>query len=217
MTSRKKKGYRIVQIALLLLLAYSVLTGLSFFFSGGFMDFPCFAEYVEQDDCLLSYRYEDDTGESTSQIEVFLTTYTAGFRGGGCNYQNSEITTLDVQTSIVDLRLERDDSILKVNGEILAKGATFQKTNILNWSPWIVSRIHLRNLGLVSDCESDSTHPRIVIVGSYGTEVSIVKGVLIISAVIFGFILVNRKIKTFNDKSVFEIPPLQTTRYIFLT
>jgi hypothetical protein len=180
---------------------------LSFFFSGGFMDFPCYVEYVEQDDCVLSHRYEDETGENTSQIEVFLTTYMAGFHGGGCNYKKSEANALDVQTSIVDFRLERDDSILKVNGKILEKGETFQKTKLLNWSPWIVSRIRFDNLGIVSDCESDSTHRRTVIVGSYGTEVSTVKGVLITSVIILGIILVNMKTKRFSDdKTVKETP-----------
>ena len=144
------------------------------------MDFPCYVEYVEQDDCVISHLYEDDTGENTYQIEVFLTTYMAGFRGGGCNYQKSETAELVVQTSIVELRLERDGSVLKINGEVLGKSATFRKTNILNWSPWIISRMTLRNLGLISDCESDSTHRRAVIIGNYGTEISIVKGLFVV-------------------------------------
>lgn len=205
--SRMMKGYRIIQITLLLLLVYSVLTGLSFFVYGGFMDFPCFVEYVEKDDCTLSHGNGEETGENKSQIEIFLTTYTAGFHGGGCNYQESEKATLDVQTSIINLRFERDDSIVKVNGEDLEKGAAFQKTNIFNLNPWIISRIYFRNLGLVSDCESASTHPRVVIVGSYGTEISIVKGVLITSVVVFVIILVSKKIKRLKEDTTLRKNP----------
>ena len=184
----KIAGYKILLLALILFLIYTAFAGLSFLIFGGFMDFPCSIEYVEQDDCILSYRSEQDNGEDASRIEVFLTSYTAGFRGGGCLMKKSETNTLDVRTSVIDLGFERDGNRLKVNDEVLEEGAEFHLTNLYNWNPWIISRIRFKNLGLVTECQTGSDHQRIVIIGSYGTEVSLGKGLSVSSALIAGII-----------------------------
>ena len=191
----KIAGYKILLLALFLLLIYSVLAGLSSFVSVGYMDFPCFIEYVEQDDCILSYRSEQDSGEDASRIEVFLTSYEVGFHGGGCLMKKSETNTLDVRTSVIDLGFERDGNRLKVNDEVLEEGAEFHLTNLYNWNPWIISRIRFKNLGLVTECQTGSDHRRIVIIGSYGTEVSLGKGLSVSSILITGLIFTYLRLK----------------------
>ncbi len=159
----------------------------------------------------MSYTYRDDKVENTSQIEVFLTTYVAGYRGGGCNHTKADSNALDVRTSIEDLKFERDDTRLNVNALVMDKGDTFQTRNVLHWNPWIISRMRFRYLGIVSDCESESTHQRSVIIGSYGTEFSIVKGALITSAIVFGIIYVNRKLLRIKEVKKSRVTPGEAT------
>ena len=181
-------SYKILLLALSLLLLYSVLAGLSSFVFVGYMDFPCFIEYVEQDDCIMSHQSEQNSGEEASRIEAFLTSYEARFHGGGCLMKKSETNTLDVRTSVIDLALERDGNRLKVNDEVLEEGGEFHLTNVYHWNPWIISRIRFKYLGLVTECQTGSDHRRIVIIGSYGTEVSVGKGITVSSVLIAGLI-----------------------------
>ena len=191
----KIASYKILLLALIIFFVYIVLTGLSFLTFGGFMDFPCSIEYVEQDDCILSYWSEQDNGKYSSRIEIYLTSYAAGFRGGGCLMKKSETNTLDVPTSVIDLRFEMNGSRLKVNDEVLDEGEEFHLTDFFTWDPWIISRIRFMNLGSVTECQTVSDHRRIVIIGSYGTEVSLGKGLSLLSALIAGIIFTYLRLK----------------------
>jgi hypothetical protein len=185
----RRTGSSILRLALLILLIYSVLAGLYLITFGGFMDFPCPAIYVEEDDCVSLQTASIEKPENMTQIEIFLTSYEAGFKGGGCNHQVTDANTMDVQTSVRDLSFEINGSSFRVNGKVLEKGAKFQATNIFHWNPWIISRLQFENHGLIPDCQSHSEHQRLVIIGSYGTEISLLKGSLISSALLAGLIM----------------------------
>jgi len=206
----KIAGYKILLLALIIFLIYTAFAGLSFFIFGGFMDFPCSIEYVEQDDCILSYGSEQDNGEDASRIEVFLTSYAAGFRGGGCLMKKSETNTLDVRNSIIDLGFEREGSRLKVNDEVLEDGAEFHLTNFFNWNPWIISRIRFKNLGLVTECQTGSDRRSVVIIGSYGTEVSLGKGLSVSSVLIAGLIFTYLRLKRLKTDTTLKEKLLET-------
>jgi hypothetical protein len=195
MAGRPITFYRILCSALLVLLIYSLLTGLTRLTFGGSMDFPCFVDYDEQRNCVIPHGPGSTEGEDTPQIEVFLTTYVAGMHGGGCEHKKTDTNMLDVPTSVIDLRFECDGNSVKVNGQVFEAGAAFEAKNVFDWNPWIVSRLRLKNLGLVADCHSGSQFQRIVVSGSYGTEISIVKGLSISTAIIAGLVYSILKLK----------------------
>ena len=196
MTSVRIGGYKILRLVILLLLAYTVLTACSIFTVGGSMDFPCVVTYCASDNCITARVAGREAGANAYQIESFLTGYLAGWGGGGCNYGKSETSTLDVQTSVLNLSLERDGDTLKVNGKVLETGTDFQVIDVFAWDPWIISRLRFKNLGMVADCESDTKYQRMVIFGSSGTEFSPAKGLLILSSITGGLIFVRRKLKS---------------------
>jgi hypothetical protein len=66
------------------------------------------------------------------------------------------------------------------------------------------------NLGLVTECQTGSDHQRSVIVGSYGTEVSIGKGLLVSSALITGLIFTYLRLKRLKTDTAPKEKPLET-------
>ncbi len=187
-------GYKILRLALVLALIYSVLTGLATLTLRGAIDFPCPATYAEEDDCILLYTPVGEGDDYSSQIEIFLTSYAAGFSGGGCNHKRSETNVITVQTFVRDLSIVKDGSLLRVDGKVLERGEKFLATNAFHINPWVISRLKFVNLGLVPDCQSGSQHHRVVILGSYGTEISLLKGLLISSAIVCGIVFCSLKL-----------------------
>jgi hypothetical protein len=107
---------------------------------------------------------------------------------------------LDLKTSFSTFHLERTGNSLIVNSKVLEEGEEFQQTNYLHWSPWIVSRINFRNIGAVTYCDAPSDNPRVAIIGNYGAEKSLVKGLILLILAIGGYILVKRKYKNVLQK-----------------
>jgi hypothetical protein len=68
MAGRPITFYRSLCSALLVLLIYSLLTGLTSLAFGGSMDFPCFVDYDEQHNCVTPHGPGSIEGEDTSQI-----------------------------------------------------------------------------------------------------------------------------------------------------
>lgn len=132
-------------------------------------------------------------------IESFLTTYRAGFGGGGCDNDGSNTNALEIRTYVVKLHLERERDTLKVNGKELPTGNEFSAANLFTWNPWIITRLRFNNMGVVADCDPNTSNERIVIAGSYGSEFSLAKGLLSLSIFIGGLVFVTWNLKKLRD------------------
>ncbi len=183
-------AYKILRLVFVLLFVYIIVTGISSFLPRGLSDSQCWVRYDEANQCV-----EDHQTGSNYQIESFLSTYMVGWANGGCNYKHAEGSTLDVPTSVKNLHFERDGNDLIVNGKILEGGNKFRFVEILNSTPWIISKMEFENIGLVASCNSPSTDRRILIVGSYGTKISLPKGLILLTVSVGGYIFMNKKIK----------------------
>ena len=197
------KFYKIIRFIVSLLFIGVILTAVLMFaymwFFRMFVDFPCFVSYDQHNHCIV---VENDQVTKTRnkqpppQIEVFLTGHSAMASGGWCTYDQSETNVLEIATEASELKLERTNDILKVSGKTLNTGEKLNKLNILHLNPWIISRVKIENLGLVTDCDPSEQNPRLVVQGSYGTEISFGKGLTILLFLLGIRLLVSRKIKT---------------------
>jgi hypothetical protein len=196
--------YKVLRVVLWFLLAFTIILGALTILWGGFIDFPCFVRYNEAEDCIsmenASGRW--DKVQDDARIETFLTTYKAGWSGGGCNHKIASEDTLEQNTSVGTLTLDREGETLKVDGRILGKGQSFKRTHALIWNPWIIAQTQFTNVGVVADCESESPARRLVVIGRYGTQISLVKGGSILIALIAGLALVNRRLKASREDRI---------------
>lgn len=161
------------------LLGWSIYRGVPAASVRGFMDFPCHVDYDPRNECIVTYAPSNLGHNEGIQIETFLTTHQAGFYGGGCDHETSNTEILELSTFLGEFSLQRVGEVLKVDSAIVAKGQGMTRTVYTNLDPWVISHINLKNLGVVADCVEGSTHTRLVVAGSYGTELSIAKGALI--------------------------------------
>jgi hypothetical protein len=188
------KALRVLQFFLILLTAFTIITSSIFLFSG-YMDAPCSVHYNEADHCINVWLSGLEPRKEAPLIESFLTTYSAGFGGGGCYNRGSNSNVLDLRTDVGKLHLEREGDSLKVEGKELLTGSEFRSTNYLYWHPWLITRLEFKNMGLIVDCESNTSHKRIVIYGRSGTEFSLAKGFLSLSIFIGGLVYVSRNLR----------------------
>ena len=186
--------FKVLKLLIVILVIYTILDGFSIFFFGGLMDFPCFVEYNEANNCIEAERLSEIEKERKDlpQIESFFTIYQAGWKGGRCHYEKSETNFLKVKTFLTTLRFERINGDLKVNNRFVKKNEEINIKSFFNIEPWSIFQLKLKNLGLAADCNSTSTEQKLIIVGSYGTEPSSIKGFLILSILIGGLIFVNK-------------------------
>jgi hypothetical protein len=187
------KGLR---VALLLLVLFTLLAAVrAFFIPIGFMDFPCFVGYDEARSCL---EIEDTTQEPESagaQMAAFLTTVQAGWAGGGCHHETSDTGVLEIETPALDLRIERQGDTLLVNGTALEQGKELRRAGYWTLSPWTRSFVRLKSVGVVPDCGAAEPHARLVILGAYGTEPFLAKGVAVLLVLLVGFAFVHRAVR----------------------
>lgn len=194
--------FKILRIAFMLLFLYTAGFGILIFVFMGCIDFPCSVRYDEIKGC-VDDRWVGDEDKTNYKIESFLDVYIAGSSGAGCNFGYSESNILDISTSVIPLHLERDGSSLIVNGDVLEEGDEFKKLSVLNWNPWVISKIKFKNLGLIKDCNSPKDQ-RIVILGGYGSRISLIKGLSILFVSIGGFIFAQIKIRRSKRSILFE-------------
>jgi len=194
---RESAWYRIARFVLLLLLILAILLGILNIINVGFIDFPCFVTYDQVKNCIdkgsAAGRWEETTGQI--RIESFLTTYVAGWSGGGCSKQSSAGNTLELHTSVGQLTLTREADNLKVNGKPIEKGEQFKKLYWWDWRPWIIARAEFTNEGVLADCNGNPEQSRLVVIGSYGTQTSLLKGALICLILVAGLVFVHSKHK----------------------
>jgi hypothetical protein len=187
----------ILKLLLIFLLVYTVATGLFAFLGGGYIEFPCIfirgLIYDPVNNCFKGIGWSIKEGVKVPpKIEVFLSTYISGWYGEGCHYEKSDANSLEIKTSIGKFNLGRMDGDLKVNGKLLREGERLQFSRIFTLDPWSIAQAEIENSGLVSYCYLPSTEQTLVIIGNYGTELSFVKGSLILLIICIALFITDR-------------------------
>jgi len=165
----------------------------------GFIDFPCFVRYDEVNQCVLSDGYLVGE-EDEERIQVYLDTSQIGFSGMGCNMEESNDDVLGMETSVLSLKFERSGDRLLVNGKELAAGDDFSFTKFWNLNPWTVYTINFTNYGAIPVCQSNAPS-RIVVMGEYGNELSIIKGIIVLTILLIITFKLSRSSKTDTNAS----------------
>ena len=185
-----KKIASIVMLVLsTLLCSCIVLVGAGTLIPKGFVDFPCFAYYDEENRCVhLGGAVAPDEVLQNARLQILLNSHQVGWQGAGCNAQAVETDRVVMENSALDLDFERQGDRLIFNGEPLATGDSFSHTNYWGLNPWVVDRIQFANYGPIPICDTDLP-ARVVVIGSYGSEFSPLKGVLLILPVLLLMII----------------------------
>jgi hypothetical protein len=167
----------------------------------GNVDFPCGIWYDDTRDCVRAAPWLEGYGRKrTAWIEVFLSSYSVGWVGMGCEYQSTSelarpIMTPKANLPALNLRFERETDSVWLNNRKLEKGENFQTVDLRDANPWIISRIELTNYGVVAECDDSAPTargnptPHPVLIGQYGTEVSDLKGAAIILVSVGGLLV----------------------------
>jgi hypothetical protein len=176
-----KKIVSIVMLVLsTLMCSCIVLVGAGTLIPKGFVDFPCFAYYDEENQCVrLDGAVAPDEVLQEAHLQILLNHHEVGWQGAGCNAENPETDRVVMETSAIDLDFERQGDRLIVNGEPLATGDSFSHTNYWGLNPWVVEKIQFTNYGPIPICDTD-VPARVVVIGSYGSELSPLKGTLLL-------------------------------------
>jgi hypothetical protein len=194
-------GYKILRIFFILLLALTLMSGCMTVVFRGFIDFPCFARYMKESDCLELPEHMRQRREALNPlIETYLSTYIAGWKGASCDYNASPDQSLELSTATGKLTLQLEGESLKVNGQSLGKEEKYNTINIWSINPWAIAQTDLYNRGVIPDCGTQPPNPRLVVTGSYGTKTHLIKGGLITTFLIAGIALTSRKIKGLRAK-----------------
>lgn len=159
------------------------------------LGFGCSVQYNEKADCLHNLSPQRPP---IPPLEIFIELHQANMAGAGCDHRVSDIGTLSIQTASLELSLKRNSDILEVNGQALKKGETFQVIDIRDASPWVISRIEMKNLGVILTCERREGKS-MEIKGSYGTEFSLAKGMTILLVLFAGWLGINFRLGTLKQ------------------
>ncbi len=154
----------------------------------GFIDFPCAVHYDEANSCLDTSYSWTPSESSAAQMDVYLSTYIAGWSGGGCDQTPSNTAIVDIGTSVQTLHLERDGADVIVNGQRIEPGGRYEVDNWFTLHPWVTSNLFFDNLGVIPNC-NENDPPRLVLVGTYGTTINLIKGGLILFVLTAGLAL----------------------------
>ena len=168
--------YRIIQVTSVILIGVVSFLGCSSRMSGN-IDFPCsysgMGVYNKPSNCYITPK--NRVTPSGIRIEAWLDYHKAFWSGVGCSHEH---TSNDVLV-LPDLKLERIDKVLKVNGQVLETGKEYYNLAWFNSEPWLDSYIRFTNYGAIPNCDADASTDRILIVGESGTQPSS-KGFLVL-------------------------------------
>jgi hypothetical protein len=144
----------------------------------GFVDFPCFAFYDEANRCVDLGGAPSDEALQDARLQVFLTGHWVDAAGGACYSESVASDRIHLEPSALTLDFELRGEELLVNGEPLAAGGTFSFTDVWPINPWVIETVEFTNYGPVPICGSD-VPARVVVIGTYGNELSLLKGGLV--------------------------------------
>lgn len=177
-------------------LAYVLVTGFVFLFTGGSVDYPCGRVYEDQGDCMFPRREEDS--RTSPRIDLYQSVYWANWSGGGCDRLRTDDDALRIGAW---RRVERDGSGVRVNDTVLEKGQSLE-IHPFDPNPWTTSYFKVTNRGVVPVCDLQqpaqdryATFPgseRLLITGDRGTEFAPVKGLSALLLVFGGFVALAR-------------------------
>lgn len=170
------------------------------------MDYPCMVRYDEQESCVHDSWNRQPC---SARIVAYLTTYKAGWYGGGCHIEDSATDELDIRNRVVGLKLKRDGETIAVNRYSLAPGEDFYRSSMLYWNPWMRSTVTIQNVGCVGICESTCPEgdQSVVLIGRYGTEVSWLKGWSLLTFAVMIFIVTQWQLRQKPDANYDTTPP----------
>lgn len=193
MTSEANTGTKRNRIAVWSVIVVFLCLGFGTVMLKGFIDFPCFAYYDEENRCFQSDDYIVEQGYN-DRIQVFLDTSLVGFSGMGCHMDGSENNRFEMKTPALHLKFERIDEKILLNGKELPPGEEFTFTNFWNLNPWTIYTIRLTNYGDLPYCQKDAPS-RIIVKGEYENKVSVIKAAACLIIVLTGirFIFNRRK------------------------
>jgi hypothetical protein len=149
----------------------------------GFVDFPCFAFYDEANRCANLDNIPQDEALRDARLQVFLTGTWVDAAGGACYSESVASDRIHLEPSALPLDFELRGEELFVNGEPLAAGETFSFTQYWLPNPWVIETVEFTNYGLVPICGLD-VPARVVVIGTYGNELSLLKGGLVMLPVL---------------------------------
>ena len=152
-----------------------VLVGVGTVIPKGFVDFPCFARYDEANHCVNLDNAPQDETLRDARLQVYLTGGWVDAAGGACYSESVTSDRIHLEPSALTLDFELRGEELLVNGEPLAAGETFSFTDVWPINPWVIETVEFTNYGPVPICGMD-VPPRVVVIGTYGNELSLFKG-----------------------------------------
>lgn len=161
---------RFLKLLVILLLGYTVLTCL-WSVLGGFMDFPCSVRHDPERNCVEGGAIELFPAARPPSIQASLTTYRAGWSGGGCRRLSAQAADGLLLPSFA-LTLKRAGNQLTLNGKPFNTGQVYQGRHRWTLNPWVTEELSFKSLGLVSDCRGDPEVARVVLLGETGTELA---------------------------------------------
>jgi len=141
----------------------------------GYMDFPCFAS-ISDDGCLYASSYYSRDEAVNDDISVYIDTFEAGWEGGGCVYEASNTSEVNIEGHL----LKRDGETLIIDDKVMVeKYGEWEEENIVApWNPWqlMQEKISIINYGIASCARDYATDnlitpymPALVVIGSSGT------------------------------------------------
>ena len=173
------KVFKILRSIAIAGFVYLVITAFASFGVLAYADFPC--DYYT--DYCFEYGSPADVNIEDIQIESDLTTTSVGISGGGCDSTYSITNILVIQP--FSITLERVGDELLVNGSLLEVGGEFHKIGYFGLNPWSETYIEFHNLGMY-ECSLSNINP-LVIEGSTGSRISLVKALILFVIVVVLF------------------------------
>jgi len=190
---------KILKSIIIILFIWSVLSGITSY-PMMFVDYPCFQSYDEVNNCVPKSQYRNENISESTIFESFLSTDYANQFGGGCAHYKQDVNKFTLNSAVGDLKINVMDNQINVNGDIINEKESYSKKKYFGLNFWTNSFVSFTYYGEASYCETNSTLKRHVIIGSYGTKHSLLKGFSILCILIISFIYL--KIQTRKIKKV---------------
>ena len=115
----------------------------------GFVDFPCFATYNPDLDCIRDAYSDDAVG---LRFEAYISVSELGWNGAGCSYTPSSSGETHLETSTGLMVVKEVVGGLEINGGLVAPATDYVVVDYLKLDPWVVGRTQLDYVGYVRNC-----------------------------------------------------------------
>jgi hypothetical protein len=185
---------KILKFITVLLILWSILSAIGSF-PWGFIDFPCSVAYLENDNCVVQHTIPKTAFQESGNFSSFLSTYSASAFGGGCDHKTYNENIFEIKTAGGNLKMQIDNNTLFVNGKELNDKEKYSRKKYIGFDFWTISSVDFFHYNNVYFCETNSTFRNNIIIGSYGTQRSMLKGFAITALLLISFIYLTLQIK----------------------